>query len=139
MERGTFQWKRGSSVVPGTAPTLKSLTNVQLKDGGIYTVKSTNLGGYATTAGAELIVVDRTSKIIVQPIRGKAVFTAITAGPIPQYEWRKTGFTASGTWQTEGVTTKTLTIKTLAPGDTRRIPDALPEPFRPTMATDSPS
>lgn len=115
---GTFQWKRGSSVVPGTAPTL-NLTNVQLKDGGIYTVKSTNLGGYATTAGAELIVVDRTSKIIVQPIHGKAVFTAITAGPIPQYEWRKNGVPLHQVLgKTEGVTTKTLTIKTLAPGDT---------------------
>ncbi|MCB1210093.1 MAG: putative Ig domain-containing protein, partial [Verrucomicrobiales bacterium] len=115
---GTLQWKRGSAVLKGATSETLGLSNVKLADAGLYTVKSTNLAGNATTAPADLVVVDTSPRLIVQPLNGKAVLIADAAGPILGYEWRKNGVPLTQvTGKSEGVQTKTLTLKALTSGD----------------------
>jgi hypothetical protein len=51
-----FQWQRAGTNLPGATTSAFSLPNVQLSDGGSYTVTVTNVGGSVTSNPALLTV-----------------------------------------------------------------------------------
>lgn len=115
---GSLQWKRGAVVLRGATNGSLSISNVKLTDAGVYTVKSTNLAGNASTAAADLVVVDTSPKPIVQALNGQTTFTANAAGPILGYQWRKNGVPMTQiVGKVEGVQTKTLILKALVSED----------------------
>lgn len=115
-----YQWRQGSSVVPGANQPTLVIGNVQLTDGGNYTVTITNALGTLTSAPARLTVLipSLPPLVLSQPanvtttVGGTAVFDVIVRGTAPlSYQWRKDGVALPG------ATLPTLTLKNVQDAD----------------------
>ncbi len=112
-----YQWRKGSTNLPGATMATLTLPNVQPADAGTYRVVVSNAGGSLTSAAATLtVVLDPT--ITVQPLdetvtAGQAAtFTVTATGTTPfLYQWRKDGVNIPG------ATSRTLQIPKAAPTD----------------------
>ena len=91
----TFQWKKGSTTLPGQTSQTLVLTNVQTTDAGAYSVSITNAAGFTNSNPATLTVL--VPPTIVTPPRSQVVtqgltsvsFDVVAAGTPPfSYQWR---------------------------------------------------
>jgi len=108
----SYQWylNTNSPVLGATNATL-TLANVQLTNGGYYSIHVTNLFGSVTSSNA-LLVVQAPPVILTQPtnvtayVGGLAAFTtAATGSPLLSYQWNFNGQTNFITGATNAVLT----------------------------------
>lgn len=115
-----FVWLRSGRTVPKqTAPKL-SIPSAKLADGGIYTVRASNVAAKNVTSNpAEVIVVDKSSKLAFAPAGRRLALQAQAAGgPGMLYQWLKDGaLLVSETDNIKGVNGPVLTINALNLGD----------------------
>ena len=102
----TYQWKKaGVNITGATAATL-TLSNVQPTDAAAYSVTVTNAMGTVTSNAATLAVivppfiVDQPTNIIANPGEG-AVFSVVTTGSAPTYQWKRNGVIVAGATQAD--------------------------------------
>ncbi|HEY3270082.1 MAG TPA: immunoglobulin domain-containing protein [Geothrix sp.] len=106
----SYQWYRGSTLLPGQTSAALTLAATTLADAGSYTVTATNSLGTATS-NAAVLVVNQAPVFTVQPAGttvtagATATFTAAATGnPAPSYQWYR------GSTLLLGQTSATLTL-----------------------------
>jgi hypothetical protein len=111
----SYQWFMNQTALTGATSQMLSLTNVQARDAGTYSVVVTNPYGVATSQGA-VLVVDSTPLILSQPQSvtvppgANTNFSVLSDGPSLAYQWWHNGTpVANGT-------ALTLVISNAAPG-----------------------
>ena len=95
-----FQWRHGQQLIPNATNATLTLTNVQLADGGEYSVIVSNSFGAVQHLQGTLVILIRPA-IVVQPLSqsvviGGSVTLSVSASghPLPlSYRWRKGGVT----------------------------------------------
>jgi hypothetical protein len=102
----TYQWKKaGVNITGATAATL-TLSNVQPVDAVAYSVTVTNAMGTVTSNAANLtvivppVIIDQPTHIIANPGEG-AVFSVVTTGSAPTYQWKRNGVIVAGATQAD--------------------------------------
>ena len=115
-----YQWRFNGATISGASGTTLSLANVQLSQGGNYTVVVTNSVGSVTSAVAVLTVTTggTAPAITTQPASqsvvtgGNATFSVSASGAAPlAYQWTFNGFKLSG------ATTASLTLTGVQSGN----------------------
>lgn len=113
----TYQWKKGSTNVPGATATSLTLNGISPPTGGSFSVVITNLAGSVTSSTAILTVIDP-PLITVGPSSltvgagSNATFTITATGTAPlSYQWQKNGSNLAGK------TTATLTLNAVSQSD----------------------
>jgi len=93
----TYQWRFNTTNIAGANESAYTVANIQLADGGDYSVVITNLGGTITSFNA-LLTVTTLPLITVQPqsqavnVGDNATFTVGATGPgVLSYQWRFSG------------------------------------------------
>lgn len=92
----TYQWFKNGAAIPGEISPTLTLMNVQLSDGGSYTVSVSNSCGTVVSNSAVLIV-EFFPEIIVPPadqapcIGSTATFSVTAIGGNLTYQWYKNG------------------------------------------------
>ncbi len=123
----TYQWRRGTTALTGS-PHLIGATGLALTvknashaDEDSYNVVVTGPGGTATSANATLSVYDAPT---VTSITGNqtnvagssVVYTVITPGTSPGYQWKKSGTVLSDGANISGALTASLTLLNISAG-----------------------
>lgn len=106
----TYQWKKGADL-PGQTEALLRLPNVTLAQAGTYSVVVSNASGKATSANAEVVVVNQAPEIVVSPVGGTVALKAIVAGKNATYQWFRGETRIYNSTKFLGATTPTLTIR----------------------------
>ncbi len=116
----TYQWRKGTTPIPGATSATYTIPNAQLSDAGSFDCVVTNSLGSATSSAATLTVNAGAvaPTITVQPANqsisaGSGTSFSVTAtGTAPlSYQWRKNGTNITG------ATSATYTIASAALGD----------------------
>jgi alkaline phosphatase D len=118
----TFEWRRGTSAIPGATNAILSLTNVQSADAGSYICVVSNVAGSATSEPAEVSV------DLAQPPAILAGPLGVTAAPNARVELRVSAAGVaplSYTWfrngdRVPGATSSTLVIPRMRLADEGR-------------------
>ena len=100
----SYQWKKGTTSLPGANEASLTLTSVTSADAGSYTVVVTNMAGSVTSdaavltvntgGGAPVITTQPASQTVVvgQPV----TFNVVATGTPPlSYQWRKGTYESS--------------------------------------------
>ncbi len=116
----TYLWKKNNVAIAGAANTYYQLPHAAaLADGGYYSFTATNYHASVTsTPVTQLAVVDTSSSTLRFNLLTTATMTVNAAGNGLTYKWQMGGtdLPTTGT-KYAGVTTKTLSVKTLAGTD----------------------
>jgi hypothetical protein len=112
----TYQWYKGTAILPNQTGSTLTLPNVGASDAGTYRVVVIGVCGVAVTNSAILAVNQNVSVApltsVTNNIGTSVTFTAVPSGTGPfTYQWFK-GATALA-----GKTNSTLTLSNLQPGD----------------------
>lgn len=115
----TFQWRKGTAVLPGATAANYTIPKVALTHAGGYSVLAKSVGLTDPSAAADLVVVDATAKRIVVPTTSAPVkMTALFAGNVTGFQWLRNGMSLTGApGDVDGVTTKMLTLTGLTTVD----------------------
>lgn len=113
----TYQWhKNGTNILGATSSTLV-LPNIQLYDGGVYSVSAANSNGAALSEDALLTPYYEPPVVLAPPqdttnsCGEGAIFTVTASGSNPlAYEWRFEGVTV------DGATNSILSLANVRPG-----------------------
>lgn len=114
----TFSWKKNGAVIAGAVTGVLNVTpSATLGDAASYLLTVANQRSKVTQT-SELAVVDLSGQFVRAEAGGSASMTVFAAGPNVRYEWRDSAGTplVAGS-KFAGVTTKTLTVKSLTPID----------------------
>jgi len=103
----TFQWRRGSVVLPSATNALLVLQDAQAKDAGVYTCVVGNSVGSVVSEPAEVTVdLQQAPTLTEQPLavavgpNGRAQFAVRAAGVAPlSYQWLRNGTPVAGATQ----------------------------------------
>ncbi|MEY5014798.1 MAG: hypothetical protein RIS92_1156, partial [Verrucomicrobiota bacterium] len=97
-----YQWFKNGVAMAGKTGSSLSIGSVAGTDGGIYTVRVSNLGGSVTSAGAALTVAVAPG-VVKQPVAtsvglgGSGSLSVVASGSGPlSYQWYKDGVAMSG-------------------------------------------
>ena len=102
----TYQWKKAGVNIVGATTAILSLSNVQPADAVAYSVTVTNAMGTVTSNAANLtvivppVIIDQPTNIIANPGEG-AVFSVVTTGSAPTYQWKRNGVIVAGATQAD--------------------------------------
>lgn len=99
-----FTWKKDGAVLSSTTDANLKLTDVQLGDGGDYTVTASNVAGSATSPVVRLVVRAGepprfTSELpvsAVTPSRPYTLTAPVIVSPPARYQWKKDGIAIPG-------------------------------------------
>ncbi|MBK8001741.1 MAG: immunoglobulin domain-containing protein [Verrucomicrobia bacterium] len=112
-----YQWFFNKKALPGATNVAHTITNIQTKHAGVYTVRVQNELGAATSgvATVKVLLAPRIktlskSQTVLAGKRASLKVSATGAKPL-RYQWRKYGFVVPG------ATNTTLTIPVAAPAD----------------------
>ncbi|TDU80827.1 putative Ig domain-containing protein [Prosthecobacter fusiformis] len=113
-----YQWKKGASLV-GANDSQLFIRNATAFDAGAYTVMATNAvkitgGGSTTTKAVQVVVIEQENRTYAGAEAGSIKLTAVYYGKPTGFLWKKDGEPLANGGQFAGVTTKTLTVKTLS-------------------------
>ena len=101
----TYQWRKGSTLIPGATNATLLFSPLTAADAGSFTVTVTNALGSVTSLAVTLTVLPPTAPptITVQPVSKTAisgttvVFSVAATGlPAPTYQWRNNGVPVPG-------------------------------------------
>jgi len=101
----TYQWLKDGTAIAGATSATLMLTNIQVANGGVYSVVVTTAGGSVTSSNATLTVtpVSAAPAITVQPVSQEsavglsATFSVTATGtPAPSYQWLKNSVPITG-------------------------------------------
>jgi endonuclease G len=113
-----YQWFKDEVLLAGATSATLTLANVQLTDGGTYTLVVSNSAGSATSSPAQLVILPA---ITTQPqpltaaTGGTATFSVVATGNPPlTYQWRKAGTAITGN---ASATTSSLTLTNVQAAD----------------------
>ncbi len=113
----TYQWKKGTTVIPTATAATYTIDPTIATDAGSYTVTVTNLTGNVTSAPVTLALhfppsVTTHPASITRGVNASAAFTVLAAGDATlTYQWKK------GTTEIPLATAATYTIPSVSPGD----------------------
>ena len=120
-----YQWQFNGGPIPGATATNLTLTNVQLTNGGSYTVVVTNAVNSVTSAPPAVLTVLTPPVITLQPqgatnlVGATVVFTAAATGSAPlSYQWQFNSVNLTNGARISGSQTGTLTISNAQVTDT---------------------
>lgn len=94
----TYQWLKDGAAIAGATSATLMLTNIQVANGGVYSVVVTTVGGSVSSSNATLTVtpVSAAPAITLQPVSQEsavglsATFSVTATGtPAPSYQWLK--------------------------------------------------
>jgi hypothetical protein len=101
-----FQWQKNGHKIAGATTDSYTLPNVQLTDGGTFTLVISNLLGTTTSRAAVLAPVGVPPWIITQPLNttnlcGETAFLAVSSGGVlpMSYQWSFQGLPIAGATQ----------------------------------------
>ncbi len=113
----SYRWlKNGVTISGANAPSF-SVASASIESAGGYALKVSNAVGSATSALAQLGVVDTTTKTTKLSTGALASLAIVTAGNGLTYAWKKDGVELPADARITGATTKALSIKNLAASD----------------------
>ncbi len=99
----SYQWFLGSSPIPGATATTYTIASATLSDEGDYSVLVSNNSGSATSAKANVVVVEGPQITTQPPANTTEITTAtvqltvVASGKAPlTYQWRKNGLPITG-------------------------------------------
>jgi subtilisin-like proprotein convertase family protein len=112
----TYQWKKGSTNIPGATASTYQKNNVSLTDAGIYSVTLTNLAGSLTVA-AQVAVAERLPTTSSINLGGTIRLNANVTGTGLTYQWCRNGQPLTNGGNISGATSATLVITGVTQAD----------------------
>jgi hypothetical protein len=88
----TFQWRRGTVLVPAQTTRSLNIKAAKLSDAGLYTASASSPEGRAgPTNAVKVVIVDKTPRTQFHAQGTRVTLTAAASGPDILYRWRKNG------------------------------------------------
>jgi cyclophilin family peptidyl-prolyl cis-trans isomerase/predicted secreted protein len=119
-----ISWLRSGKAVAGQKLAKLDIPAAKVTDGGTYLMRATNVAGKDESNAANVIVVDKTSRLMIALPTKTVVLKAQASGPAMNYQWlrKRTSdtqpvFITDELGRITGSNTATLTIKLLNPND----------------------
>ncbi|TDU81632.1 cyclophilin family peptidyl-prolyl cis-trans isomerase [Prosthecobacter fusiformis] len=116
----TITWLRTNSTVSGQKAAVLNIPVTKLTDGGSYVMRASNVVTRADSSAASVIVVDKSSRLMMSLPAKTVVLKAQVSGPNLKYQWKKDSTTTviDIPNKISGAASPTLTIKTFGQSDT---------------------
>lgn len=110
----TLTWLRDNKTVSGQKLAKLNIPATKLTDAGTYILRASNVAGKADSSAAAVVVVDKSSRVLITTPGKTAVLKAQAAGPGLFYRWFRNDEELIGdTSSLVGTQTATLTVKSL--------------------------
>jgi hypothetical protein len=118
----TYQWMKGSSIIPGETHATYTITSIATADAGSYTVDITSACGVVSSTAA-ILAVNSPVVITAQPVNvsacpgDNAVITVAVSGSLVSYQWFKNGVALVDGGNISNSATASLTVSSVSTSD----------------------